>query len=97
MCPSKVGDLNSDTYYFFVLDKIILLLQIKCSTVRYGLGVTREVGHDLINLGAKNVCVMTDPNLVSLSPVKAVLDSLTKTGVHYKVYDKVRVEPTDSR
>ncbi|XP_047511249.1 probable hydroxyacid-oxoacid transhydrogenase, mitochondrial [Pieris napi] len=70
--------------------------EIKCSTVRYGLGVTKEVGLDLFNLGAKNVCVMTDPNVVSLSPTKAVLDSLTKHGIHYKVYDGVRVEPTDS-
>lgn len=74
-----------------------LNLQIKCSTVRYGLGVTREVGLDLVNLGVKNVCVMTDSNLVSLSPVKAVLDSLTRNGVNYKVYDRVRVEPTDTR
>ncbi|VVC95515.1 probable hydroxyacid-oxoacid transhydrogenase, mitochondrial [Leptidea sinapis] len=70
--------------------------EIKCSTVRYGLGVTKEVGLDLLNLGAKNVCVMTDPNVVSLSPMKAVLDSLTSKGINYKVYDKVRVEPTDS-
>ncbi|XP_028032674.1 probable hydroxyacid-oxoacid transhydrogenase, mitochondrial isoform X2 [Bombyx mandarina] len=70
--------------------------EIKCSTVRYGLGVTREVGQDLVNLNAKNVCVMTDPNVASLSPMKAVLDSLTRNGINYKVYDKVRVEPTDS-
>ncbi|XP_037867206.1 probable hydroxyacid-oxoacid transhydrogenase, mitochondrial [Bombyx mori] len=69
--------------------------EIKCSTVRYGLGVTREVGQDLVNLNAKNVCVMTDPNVASLSPMKAVLDSLTRNGINYKVYDKVRVEPTD--
>ncbi|XP_026320210.1 probable hydroxyacid-oxoacid transhydrogenase, mitochondrial isoform X2 [Hyposmocoma kahamanoa] len=72
------------------------LQNIKCSTVRYGLGVTREVGLDLVNLGVKNVCVMTDSNLVSLSPVQAVLDSLTRNGINYKVYDKVRVEPTDT-
>ncbi|XP_045492227.1 probable hydroxyacid-oxoacid transhydrogenase, mitochondrial [Colias croceus] len=70
--------------------------EIKCSTVRYGLGVTKEVGMDLVNLGAKHVCVMTDPNVVSLNPTKAVLDSLTKNGINYKVYDNVRVEPTDT-
>ncbi|XP_075970313.1 type III alcohol dehydrogenase [Anticarsia gemmatalis] len=70
--------------------------EIKCSTVRYGLGVTREVGHDLVNMDAKNVCVVTDPNVVNLQPLKTTLDSLTKTGVNYKVYDKVRVEPTDT-
>lgn len=64
--------------------------------MRYGLGVTREVGMDLVNLGAKNVCVMTDGNLVKLNPVKAVLNSLTKNGINYKVYDNVRVEPTDT-
>ncbi|XP_049875180.1 probable hydroxyacid-oxoacid transhydrogenase, mitochondrial isoform X2 [Pectinophora gossypiella] len=73
-----------------------MVIEIKCSTVRYGLGVTREVGLDLVNLQAKNVCIMTDANLVNLSPVKAVLDSLTKNGINYKVYDKVRVEPTDT-
>ncbi|XP_013149477.1 PREDICTED: probable hydroxyacid-oxoacid transhydrogenase, mitochondrial isoform X1 [Papilio polytes] len=70
--------------------------EIKCSTVRYGLGVTKEVGMDLVNLGAKNVCVMTDPNVVSLSPMKAVLDSLVSNGISYSVYDQVRVEPTDT-
>ncbi|CAH0592288.1 unnamed protein product [Chrysodeixis includens] len=71
--------------------------EIKCSTVRYGLGVTREVGQDLVNMSANNVCVMTDPNVVKLNPLKTTLDSLTKNGVNYKVYDKVRVEPTDTR
>ncbi|XP_068626953.1 probable hydroxyacid-oxoacid transhydrogenase, mitochondrial isoform X1 [Battus philenor] len=70
--------------------------EIKCSTVRYGLGVTREVGMDLVNMGVKNVCVMTDQNVVSLSPMKAVLDSLVKNGINYSVYDNVRVEPTDT-
>lgn len=70
--------------------------EMACSTVRYGLGVTREVGMDLTNMDAKNVCVMTDPVLSKLEPVKAVVDSLTKNGVKFQVYDKVRVEPTDA-
>lgn len=40
---------------------------------------------------------MTDPNVVKLPPLKTTLDSLTKNGVNYKVFDKVRVEPTDTR
>ncbi|XP_068626954.1 hydroxyacid-oxoacid transhydrogenase, mitochondrial isoform X2 [Battus philenor] len=51
---------------------------------------------DLVNMGVKNVCVMTDQNVVSLSPMKAVLDSLVKNGINYSVYDNVRVEPTDT-
>ncbi|KOB67867.1 Uncharacterized protein OBRU01_17854, partial [Operophtera brumata] len=61
---------------------------IKCSTVRYGLGVTREVGQDLTNIQAKNVCVVTDPNVVKLKAMSAVLDSLTRNGINYKVYDR---------
>lgn len=52
---------------------------------------------DLRNLGARNVCVMTDSNLSGLPPVKAVLESLAKSGVPYKMYEGVRVEPTDTR
>ncbi|CAG2060180.1 unnamed protein product [Timema podura] len=66
-----------------------------CSTIRYGLNVTQEVGMDLVNMQAKNVCVMTDSNLVKLSPVKKTLDSLTKNGVSFNVFDRVRVEPTE--
>lgn len=67
------------------------------STVRYGIGVTQEIGMDMVNLKAKKVCVMTDSNLARLQPVKTTLDSLTKYGVSFQVYDGVRVEPTDKR
>ncbi|XP_024083770.1 hydroxyacid-oxoacid transhydrogenase, mitochondrial isoform X2 [Cimex lectularius] len=66
-----------------------------CSTIRYGPGVTREIGMDMMNMKVKNVCVMTDPHLSKLQPVKTVIDSLTKHNVKFSVYDKVRVEPTD--
>ena len=33
------------------------------SSVRYGEGVTREVGCDVVNLGIKNLCVVTDRNV----------------------------------
>ncbi|GCC28250.1 hydroxyacid-oxoacid transhydrogenase, mitochondrial [Chiloscyllium punctatum] len=69
--------------------------EMACSNIRYGEGVTNEVGMDLQNMKARNVCVMTDKNLAKLPPVKAVLDSLVKNGVNFKVFDKVRVEPTD--
>lgn len=67
------------------------------STIRYGKGVTREIGMDMVNFKAKNVCVMTDKNLVGMEPVKATIDSLTKNGVKFEVFDEVRVEPTESR
>lgn len=70
--------------------------EMASSNIRYGEGVTREVGMDLQNMGARNVCVMTDRTLSRLPPVAAVLESLAKNGVRYRVYDSVRVEPTDA-
>ncbi|XP_054947198.1 hydroxyacid-oxoacid transhydrogenase, mitochondrial isoform X1 [Physeter macrocephalus] len=65
------------------------------SNIRYGAGVTKEVGMDLQNMGAKNVCLMTDKNLSQLPPIQTVMDSFVKNGINFKVYDNVRVEPTD--
>merc|ERR1712042_256093 len=69
--------------------------EMACSNIRYGNGVTREVGMDMDSLGAKKVGVFTDTNLVNLPPVKQVSDSLVKNKVNYVLYDKVRVEPSD--
>ncbi|KAJ4918187.1 hypothetical protein JOQ06_007913, partial [Pogonophryne albipinna] len=70
--------------------------EMASSNIRYGEGVSREIGMDVRNLGARNVCVMTDSNLSRLPPVKAVLESLSHNGVRFRVYDSVRVEPTDT-
>merc|ERR1719348_450991 len=70
--------------------------EMACSNIRYGAGVTSEVGMDLVNMKAKHVGVFTDKNLAKLAPMRATVDSLTKAGVNFKVYDDVRVEPTDA-
>lgn len=67
------------------------------STVRYGPGVTREIGMDVANYGAKNALIVTDPNVAALPPMRTVMDSLTKSGVKFEVYDKTRIEPTEER
>ena len=64
--------------------------------LRFGAGVTREVGLDLTDLGARRVLVLTDPMLeMKLPPVATVLESLEPCGVEGTLYDRVRVEPTD--
>ena len=35
--------------------------------------------------------------LVNLPPVKEAIESLESNGVNYELYDKVRIEPTDTR
>ncbi|XP_041362187.1 hydroxyacid-oxoacid transhydrogenase, mitochondrial-like [Gigantopelta aegis] len=69
--------------------------EMACSSVRYGEGCTQEVGLDCKNFGAKHVCVMTDKKLAGMSPVQVVLESLDRHNVPYKLYDRVRCEPSD--
>jgi hydroxyacid-oxoacid transhydrogenase len=65
------------------------------SQVRFGPGVTREVGMELAGVGARSALVLTDPRLARMSPVGAVLESLEGCGIPFTLYDRVRVEPTD--
>ncbi len=70
--------------------------QMATSNLRYGEGTTKEVGMDLADLGLKKVMILTDPGLTESDPVQTVLGSLDGEGVGYEIYDRVRVEPTDS-
>jgi len=69
--------------------------EMAVSSIRFGKGVTREVGMDLAELGARNVLVITDPVVRRLPPMQTVVDSLERSGIRYTIYDRVRVEPTD--
>ena len=69
--------------------------EMAVSSVRFGVGVTREVGMDLAEMGAKLVMVVTDPTIARLGPVRTVLESLEQNKIPYAVYDRVRVEPSD--
>ncbi|HLU08804.1 MAG TPA: hydroxyacid-oxoacid transhydrogenase [Oceanobacillus sp.] len=65
------------------------------SSIKYGPGVTREVGHDMRQLGAKRVMVVTDPNLSASEPVTVTLEALRTEGIDAVLFDQVRIEPTD--
>jgi hydroxyacid-oxoacid transhydrogenase len=65
------------------------------SSVRFGAGVTREVGMDLADIGARRALVVTDAMLARMPPVRKVLESLEAAGISFRLYDRVRVEPTD--
>src|SRR5579862_225163 len=66
------------------------------SSVRFGAGVTREVGPDLADLGVRRVLVVADPGLSGLPPVQALLESLEQNGLAFGLYDRVRIEPSDT-
>jgi len=65
------------------------------SSIKYGPGVTSEVGYDMKQLGASRVMVVTDPNLAGSEAVSITLGALRSQGIDAVLFDKVRVEPTD--
>jgi len=72
-----------------------IAFEMAVASVRFGQGVTSEVGFDLADLGARHILVLTDSNLKDLPPVLKVRESLEASGLGYALYDRVRVEPTD--
>ncbi len=66
------------------------------SSLKYGLGVTREIGFDMRSLGAKRVMVLVDPKLRSSQTLSTALDALSDESMDVAVYDRVRIEPSDA-
>jgi hydroxyacid-oxoacid transhydrogenase len=66
------------------------------SSIKFGPGVTREVGADMAALGARRVMVVTDPNLVKSETVAITFEALRAEGIDAVLFDRVRVEPTDA-
>jgi hydroxyacid-oxoacid transhydrogenase len=69
--------------------------EMATSGVRFGAGVTREVGAELADLGKRDVLLFTDPQVRNLQPVATVLESLESHSVRFSIFDRVLVEPTD--
>lgn len=70
-------------------------VELATSNIRYGPGVTREIGPELSDQKLGRVMVLTDPHLAKLTPVATVLESLETQKISYALFDRVRVEPTD--
>src|SRR5438045_8934029 len=69
--------------------------ELASSSIRFGRGVTREVGMDLAEMQVKRVMVLTDPMLAKLQPVATTVESLRDNRISFALFDRVRVEPTD--
>jgi hydroxyacid-oxoacid transhydrogenase len=68
---------------------------IDTSSIRYGPGVTGEVGFEMGRLGSRRVMVLTDPGMAGSDAVRIALDSLRGEKVEAVLFDRVAVEPTD--
>jgi hydroxyacid-oxoacid transhydrogenase len=69
--------------------------EMAASAVRFGAGVTREIGADLADLGARTVLVITDPVVSRLPVMQTASESLAANGINATIFAGVRVEPTD--
>jgi len=51
------------------------------SSIKYGPGVTREVGHDMKELGTRRVMVVTDPKMTKSQSVSVTLEALCSESI----------------
>ena len=65
------------------------------SSIKYGPGVTQEVGWDMEEQGTRRVMVVTDRNMAESDAVAVALKSLQKYHIDTVLFDQARVEPTD--
>ncbi|KAL4241210.1 iron-containing alcohol dehydrogenase family protein [Abortiporus biennis] len=71
--------------------------EVAAANLRFGEGVTREVGMDLKNMKARKVALFTDPNIAQLPPAKMAIASLeAQEDLPFIVYDRVVAEPTEA-
>lgn len=68
---------------------------IDTSSIKFGPGVTREVGFEMRRLGVRRAMVVTDPKLADGEAVATALASLSNEGVEAVLFSNARVEPTD--
>ncbi|MBF0280871.1 MAG: iron-containing alcohol dehydrogenase [SAR324 cluster bacterium] len=68
---------------------------METSSIKFGLGVTKEIGYDMKSFGATRVMVVTDPNLSENIAVQVTMESLKEMGIDAVLFDQSRVEPTD--
>ena len=70
--------------------------QFSAANIRFGAGITREVGMDLQDLGARRVMLVIDPVFNRLPTGAVVRQALEECCAEVGVFDRVLVEPTDA-
>jgi len=63
--------------------------------LKFGVGARHEIGHDLLQLGARRVLLVTDPGVAATGAPTGIAESLRDGGIETVVFDRSRVEPTD--
>jgi len=69
--------------------------EMATSSIRFGVGITAEIGMDLADVNYKKALVLTDQLLAKLPPVQTVIKSLEDNKIDFQLYDRVRIEPNE--
>jgi len=64
--------------------------------LKFGRGASAELGHDLGQLGARRVLVITDAGVAATGAPARIAAVLEAHGIEARVFDGVHVEPTDA-
>lgn len=64
--------------------------------LKFGPGAADEIGHDLAQLGARRVLLVTDAGVAATGHPARIAERLTDRGLAVTTYDGVHVEPTDA-
>jgi hydroxyacid-oxoacid transhydrogenase len=66
------------------------------SSIKFGPGMTRELGYDVSRFGCRRVMVVTDERIRHLPPVEIAMASLGAARIDAVLFDGARTEPTDA-
>ena len=59
------------------------------SSIKFGKGVTKEIGSDFKNMGVNRLMICTDNRVAKLSTMEVVEASLKEVGLEYEIYSGV--------
>jgi alcohol dehydrogenase class IV len=68
---------------------------MEMSPIKFGLGATDEIAHDVRRFGLGRVLIVTDRHIAELGLPERLRALLGEEGIKAEVYDGVEVEPTD--
>ncbi|MDD5015702.1 MAG: iron-containing alcohol dehydrogenase, partial [Atribacterota bacterium] len=64
------------------------------SRIKFGIGVSKEVGFEARKIGGRKVILITDKVITKLGLANTVINSLADAGFEISVYDQVDPDPT---
>jgi hydroxyacid-oxoacid transhydrogenase len=64
--------------------------------LKFGVGARLELGHDLTQLGARRVLLVTDPGVAATGAPDEIAEAMRAASIETVVFDRSRVEPTDA-